>query len=42
MAITGSKEIYVAPRLVVYGDLERLTMAKGGTLSEGSNPPSRS
>ena len=29
------KKPYRPPRLVVYGDLRRLTMAKGGTRSDG-------
>lgn len=29
------KKPYRPPRLVVYGDLRRLTMAKGGTSADG-------
>lgn len=30
---------YRQPRLVVYGDLRRLTMAKGGTKTDGTGKP---
>ncbi len=34
-----SKKLYRAPRLVVYGDLRRLTKAKQGTNSDGGGHP---
>ena len=34
-----SKKTYRSPRLVVYGDLRRLTMAKGGTKGDGGGKP---
>ena len=37
-----AKKPYCSPRLVVYGDLRRLTMLKGGTNSDGTNPKSKS
>ncbi len=36
------KKTYRPPRLVVYGDLRRLTMAKGGTSGDGGKPATRS
>ncbi|MFQ5946351.1 MAG: lasso RiPP family leader peptide-containing protein [Anaerolineae bacterium] len=33
------KTTYRPPRLVVYGDLRRLTMAKGGTSGDGGGKP---
>ncbi len=35
------KKTYRPPRLVVYGDLRRLTMAKGGTKTDGGKPQTR-
>lgn len=35
------KKTYRQPQLVVYGDLRRLTMAKGGTKSDGGKPATR-
>lgn len=35
------KKPYRAPRLVVYGDLRRLTMAKGGTAGDAGKPSTR-
>lgn len=32
---------YQPPRLVKYGDVARLTGAKGGTKGDGKNPPSK-
>ena len=32
---TGSRKPYSTPRLIVYGNLQRLTMAKGGARSDG-------
>ncbi len=32
------KKSYRQPRLIVYGDLRRLTMAKGGTKADGAKP----
>lgn len=34
-----TKKPYRSPRLVVHGDLRRLTMAKGGSSSDGSGKP---
>lgn len=34
-----NKNSYHSPRLVVYGDLRRLTMAKGGTKGDGPGVP---
>ena len=33
------KKKYHPPRLVVYGDIHRLTMAKGGTKFDGGGKP---
>lgn len=33
------KKPYRSPRIVVYGDLHRLTMAKGGKKSDGGGVP---
>jgi hypothetical protein len=36
------KKLYRSPRFMIYGDLSRLTMTKGGNKSEGTgNPPTR-
>ncbi len=35
------KKTYRSPRLVVYGDLRRLTMTKGGTKTDSGKPPTR-
>lgn len=35
------KKTYRPPRLVVYGDLRRLTMAKGGSNADGGKPSTR-
>lgn len=35
----GKKKPYRPPRLVVYGDLRRLTMAKGGQKGDGGGNP---
>ena len=34
-----TKKPYRTPRLVVHGDLRRLTMAKGGTKGDGAGQP---
>lgn len=34
-----TKKPYRSPRLVVYGDVRRLTMAKGGGAADGSGKP---
>lgn len=34
-----TKKPYRSPRLVVHGDLRRLTMAKGGTNNDGGGKP---
>lgn len=34
-----TKKPYRSPRLVVHGDLRRLTMAKGGTNNDGAGKP---
>lgn len=34
-----TKKPYRTPRLVVHGDLRRLTMAKGGTKADGPGVP---
>lgn len=36
---TEKRKPYRAPRLTVYGDLRRLTMAKGGGKSDGGGKP---
>jgi hypothetical protein len=36
-----AKKSYHSPRLVVYGDLRRLTMAKGGNRSDFGAPKTR-
>lgn len=36
-----TKKPYRSPRLVVYGDLRRLTMTKGGTQTDGGSPKSK-
>lgn len=36
-----TKKPYRSPRLVVYGDLRRLTTAKGGTQTDGGKPKSK-
>ena len=36
------KKTYRSPRLVVYGDLRRLTMAKGGDKGDAGKPSTRS
>jgi hypothetical protein len=38
----AKKKSYRRPRLVMYGDLRRLTMAKGGTKADTAKPASRS
>lgn len=38
-AASRGKRPYRSPRLVVYGDLRRLTTAKGGTLGDGGGKP---
>ncbi|MBI4588187.1 MAG: lasso RiPP family leader peptide-containing protein [Candidatus Rokubacteria bacterium] len=38
-AASRPKKSYRAPRLVVYGDLSRLTAAKGGTKGDGAGKP---
>lgn len=38
-ATPQKREPYRPPRLVVYGDLRRLTMAKGGTKGDGTGKP---
>ncbi len=35
------KKPYRSPRLVVYGDLRRLTRAKGGNKTDGGQPKTR-
>ena len=35
------KKTYRSPHLVVYGDLRRLTMAKGGTKKDGGKAATR-
>ncbi len=35
----AKKKSYHRPRLVMYGDLRRLTMAKGGTKNDGGGKP---
>jgi hypothetical protein len=42
-AIEGAaRKRYASPRLTVYGDLRRLTLAKGSNKSEGAgSPPTR-
>lgn len=35
------KKSYRPPRLVVYGDLRRLTMVKGGTAGDAGKPVTR-
>jgi hypothetical protein len=37
----AKKKSYRRPRLVMYGDLRRLTMVKGGTKADGGKPNSR-
>jgi len=34
-----TKKPYRPPRLIVHGDLRRLTMAKGGSATDGSGKP---
>lgn len=34
-----TKKPYRTPRLVVHGDLRRLTMTKGGTTNDGAGKP---
>lgn len=36
---TQERKPYRSPRLVVYGDLRRLTMVKGGTKGDGGGKP---
>ena len=36
-----TKKPYRSPRLVIYGDLRRLTMTKGGTQTETGKPKSK-
>ena len=36
---TAQRKPYRAPRLVVYGDLRRITMAKGGSANDGGGNP---
>ena len=36
---TQGKRSYRSPRLMTYGDLSRLTMAKGGAGGDGSGNP---
>jgi hypothetical protein len=38
---TRGRKRYRSPRLVVYGDLSRLTKAKGGTKGDGGLPKTR-
>ena len=38
-AATPGKKPYRAPRLTVYGDLQTITKAKGGTNNDGANAP---
>jgi hypothetical protein len=33
-------KLYRSPRLIIYGDLRRLTQAKGGTMGDGGGKPS--
>lgn len=35
------KKAYSSPRLVIYGDLRRLTMAKGGPKAEAGLPKTK-
>ncbi len=35
------KKPYRSPRLMIYGDLRRLTMAKGGKKAEATGPKSK-
>jgi hypothetical protein len=35
----GAKKPYRPPRLTVYGDLRRLTLAKGGSSNDGGGKP---
>ncbi len=37
----AKKRSYRRPRLVMYGDLRRLTMAKGGAKADAAKPASR-
>ena len=36
---SSPKKKYQAPRLVEYGDLRRIVMAKGGTTNDGAKVP---
>ena len=38
VAVAGKKP-YRAPRLTVYGDLQTITKAKGGSSNDGATPP---
>lgn len=37
MAVVSKKLPYVSPKLLVYGSVSKLTMAKGGTLADGNS-----
>ena len=38
-ATASGKKPYRAPRLTVYGDLQTITKAKGGTSNDGATAP---
>lgn len=38
-ASSQARKLYRPPRLVVYGDLRRLTLAKPGTNNDGTGKP---
>jgi hypothetical protein len=35
------KKVYRAPQLVEYGDLRKITLAKGGMMNDGGSPATR-